>query len=231
MHPARPPPACCSLGHGWRLVVLDTTEMSGHSDYPPESRQYKEAQVGSGVQLWGGAVKRLHCRARRSASPGCTPCKHASVNLTFRPTRPPQAYMAAHPLSAENPQMSDWNGGVTAQQLAWLRGELAAAEAAGERVIVAAHHQVGQGAARDTHMAWNWRDIQAALLASPAFRLALAGHDHCGGYSEIDGRHFLTVEALLESPPGGNAYAAVQVCSSCVHIVGSGDVTSRTLAV
>jgi hypothetical protein len=34
-----------SLGPGWRLVVLDTTEMSGHSDYPPDSRQFREAQV------------------------------------------------------------------------------------------------------------------------------------------------------------------------------------------
>jgi manganese-dependent ADP-ribose/CDP-alcohol diphosphatase len=68
--------------------------------------------------------------------------------------------MAAHPLSPQNPQMSSWNGGVTQQQLEWLREELAAAAASGERVIVASHHQLGEGAARPTHMAWNWQAVQ-----------------------------------------------------------------------
>lgn len=139
--------------------------------------------------------------------------------------------MAAHPLSDADPQMSGWNGGITQRQLAWLRGELAAAEAAGERVIVASHHQVGRGGARDTHLAWNHREIAAELLASPAFRLALAGHDHLGGYSCIDGRHFVTLEALLEAPPGSNAYAVAIVLSDRICIEGRGAATSRELAV
>lgn len=34
------------------------------------------------------------------------------------------------------------------------------------------------GAARATHMAWNWREIEALLLDSPCVRLVLCGHDH-----------------------------------------------------
>ena len=52
-----------------------------------------------------------------------------------------------------------------------------------------------------------------------------------GGYACIDGRHFVTLEALLEAPEGGNAYAVVHVFPDRVHIVGSGSVTSRELAV
>ena len=131
------------------------------------------------------------------------------------------AYKQAHPLSEEaNPQMSDWNGGITSAQMEWLKQQLAAAEAGGERVIVACHHQVGARAARDSHMAWNHEDISKVLVASPAFVLGLSGHDHLGGYasweSEIEGgiggekgkrrKHFVTVEALLEAPSGSNAY-------------------------
>ena len=65
------------------------------------------------------------------------------------------AFLAAHPLGAAHPQMSPWNGGVASAQLAWLTERLAAAAAAGRRVVVAGHHQVGAGAARPTHMAWN----------------------------------------------------------------------------
>lgn len=98
-------------------------------------------------------------------------------------------------------------------------------------MIVAAHHQVGQGAVRPTHAAWNSRDIQAALLGSPAFRLFLAGHDHMGGYACIDGRHFVTLEALVEAPQGGNSYAVVEVRPHEIRIAGAGTVTSRSLAV
>ncbi len=194
--------------------------------------------------------------------------------------------------------MSSWNGGITRRQLGWLQQELAAAEAAGERVLVASHHQLGQGGARATHMAWNWREVQEvggvrpagvacwaallvadrrtrpvgrvlagpraagraatrtrrappaikacpapfiplialffvpvpqALLASPAFCAAFAGHDHTGGYACIDGRHFITVEGLLEAPSGGNAYAVVDVHADRLVIHGRGSVTSRQL--
>lgn len=139
--------------------------------------------------------------------------------------------MAAHPLGPQHPQMSAWNGGITRRQLAWLQGELAAAEAAGERVVLACHHQVGEGAARATHMAWNWEAISAAALSSPAFRLCVAGHDHVGGYAAHEGRHFVTLEALLEAPPGGNAYAVVHVHADRLVIEGRGALTSRELAV
>ena len=36
--------------------MLDTTEMSGHSDYPPGSEQYEEAQVGGWVGGWVGGL-------------------------------------------------------------------------------------------------------------------------------------------------------------------------------
>ena len=33
------------LAPGWRLIVLDTTEMSGHSGYPPDSEQASAARM------------------------------------------------------------------------------------------------------------------------------------------------------------------------------------------
>jgi manganese-dependent ADP-ribose/CDP-alcohol diphosphatase len=190
------------IAPGWRLIVLDTTEMSGHSNMDPDSPAVQEAL----------------------------------------------AYRQAHPLSEEaNPQMSDWNGGITSAQMEWLKQQLAAAEAGGERVVVACHHQVGAGAARDTHMAWNHGDIRNVLVSSPAFVLGLAGHDHLGGYSSwesdaegdedrSDGsigekgrKHFVTVEALLEAPSGSNAYAVVLVHKDRIEIQGHGTVTSRVM--
>ena len=78
-------------------------------------------------------------------------------------------------------------------------------------------------------MAWNYRDILEVVLRSPAIKLAFAGHDHLGGYTSINGKHFVTLEALLEAPSGSNAYGVVQVLEDRVVIRGKGTVTSREL--
>jgi hypothetical protein len=62
-------------------------------------------------------------------------------------------------------------------------------------------------------MAWNWRELQSVLLASKAFMALFAGHDHEGGYAEIDGRHFVTLEAMLE----GVATSVPQLCRCRLH--------------
>ena len=170
--------------NAWKLIVLDTTEISGHSGFDPGSWQWKEAR----------------------------------------------SYEAAHPLSEQDPQMSSWNGGISQKQLEWLREELERAESAGQRVIVAAHHQFGRGpAARATHVAWNWKDIEAVCLDSPAFALALAGHDHCGGYCCVQQKHFLTVKGMLEVPPDSNGYAIIKLYNDRIVVDGVGVEPSRVL--
>jgi manganese-dependent ADP-ribose/CDP-alcohol diphosphatase len=176
------------LPHNWRLVVLDTTEISGKSDYSIDSWQYKEARE----------------------------------------------YENAHPLSESEPQMSPWNGGISKNQMQWLKNELKTAEGAGERIIVGCHHQIGSGAARPTHMAWNWKEIERVCVDSPSVCLVLAGHDHVGGYAEMGPtgkKHAVTVEGLLEAPTDGNAYAVLKFFNDRLEIEGFGTVTSRKLSI
>jgi len=135
-----------------------------------------------------------------------------------------RAFKAGHPGPLE-----DWNGGLGSAQMRWLREQLAAAEAAGDKVIVASHHPIGEGSARATHMAWNAPDIQAVLTSSRSVVLALAGHDHEGGYAVHGGVHFVTLQALLEAPPGGNSYGYLRVFQDHMEIRGVGTLTSRKL--
>lgn len=55
------------------------------------------------------------------------------------------AYTQQHPLAEQEPQMTGWNGGISKQQFAWLADQLKQATADHERVIIACHHQLGQG--------------------------------------------------------------------------------------
>jgi hypothetical protein len=172
---------------GWRLVALDTTELSGHS--------------------------------------------HAEPAILAEAA----AYVAAHPLSEAEPQMSPWNGGIGRAQAAWLAAQLDAAAAAGDRVIVAAHHQAGPApAVRPTHAAWNRDEIVGTLAAERGGRpspvvLYLAGHDHEGGYAHAHGIHWLTLEALVEAPTGSNAWAVLEVWGDRLEVKGRGVATSRRL--
>ena len=55
------------------------------------------------------------------------------------------AFKAQHPCTEQEPHIVDWNGGIGKQQFAWLSEQLQQAAAAQERVIIACHHQLGQG--------------------------------------------------------------------------------------
>lgn len=121
-----------------------------------------------------------------------------------------ESFLAARPLESE-PQLKRYNGGLGRGQLRWLEGELREAERAGQAVVVFMHHPVTVGEADSTgpreHMpCWNHEEVRALLLASPAFGALLAGHHHRGGYQRVDGRHFVTVESILEAPAGTTAY-------------------------
>ena len=70
------------------------------------------------------------------------------------------------------------------------------------------------GAARKTHMAWNWVELQQLLLASPCVRLVLSGLDHMGGYAQHGHVHFVTVEAMLE----GKLWYAMPCSNSVVAL-------------
>ena len=81
------------------------------------------------------------------------------------------------------------------------------------------------GAARKTHMAWNWVELQQLLLASPCVRLVLSGHDHMGGYAQHGHVHFVTVEAMLE----GKLWFAVHNSNSVVALYQHGKFHAQLL--
>lgn len=118
--------------------------------------------------------------------------------------------------------MQGWNGAVGAAQLRWLAGELAGCRARGERVVVASHHCLLAGAARETHRCWNGEAVVELLAGSGVVSLALAGHDHTGGHATQRGIQFVTVEAMLEAPPAGNAFGVLRIYDARLEIDGLG---------
>ena len=203
------------LPRGWRLVVLDTTELNP-----------RWAPVGSEAQR--------RCEAfveERNALQGLE-------SPDGKKTRPPGNDRSAEDLpcaSRASPRnkcldvyrtgLKPWGGGIGDAQMEWLRATLASAAENGERVIVASHVPLSRTAARPGMAAWNCDEVSALLEASPAVALCVAGHDHPGrygrtlvpsaqlhsGYKTFGRVHYVTLEAMLEAPADGNAFAALEV--------------------
>ncbi len=96
-------------------------------------------------------------------------------------------------------RMQRYNGGLGAAQMRWLRAELSGCRERGERVVVASHHCFAAGACRESHRSFNGDEVTELLLSSGVVALALAGHDHPGGFGIVGGVPFVTCPAVLES--------------------------------
>ena len=117
--------------------------------------------------------------------------------------------------------MQSYNGACGAAQLAWLGCELRGCRERGESVVVASHHCLAPGASRETHRCWNGTEVARLLVASGVVRLALAGHDHHGGFARFCGVPFVTCEAVLESTEA-NAFGLLRIRADRIEIDGCG---------
>lgn len=128
------------------------------------------------------------------------------------------------------PNAQEWNGGIGAAQLAWLRGELARAAAARERVLVFCHFPIVAEASTPAHLLWNHDAVREAIAASPAVAAWFNGHDHAGGYALRDGIHYVTLPGMVES--GAKAsYTVARVFPDRLELEGTGTAPSRILRV
>ncbi|XP_024519797.1 manganese-dependent ADP-ribose/CDP-alcohol diphosphatase-like [Selaginella moellendorffii] len=166
---------------GWRLVVLDTMDMS--VKWPEHTPNYKEA-------------------------------------LDFQ---------KSHPFGVDHPQMALWNGGIGSKQRVWLDNAVRDAQRSNTKLIVCGHHPIVAGSSPPKHLAWNHHQILSTLLGSPEVVLYLCGHYHSGGYACINGKHFVTLEAILEAPEGWCAHGLLRIYNGWIEIQGYGSVISRRL--
>ncbi|AQT67008.1 cyclic 3',5'-adenosine monophosphate phosphodiesterase [Anaerohalosphaera lusitana] len=122
----------------------------------------------------------------------------------------------------------EWNGGIGAEQVAWLREVLGRAKREGEKVVVFGHIPVYP--AGDKHNLWNSRQIVDVLEAPGNVAAYICGHNHAGSYGENNGVHYMTMPAMVDGE-SQNSYAIVHVSSDKLVITGRGAVPSREIAV
>lgn len=119
-----------------------------------------------------------------------------------------------------------WNGGLSEKQLAWLDGELTAADQANEPVILCGHHPLLPS---EMHQAWNVNDVTAVIDRHRCIRAYFNGHNHAGAEVVRKGVPYITFKSILHEP-GVNSYSAVRLFADRLEIIGNGRETSRVVA-
>jgi len=116
-----------------------------------------------------------------------------------------------------------FGGGLSTHQLSWLDDTLQAADAARERVFVAIHTPVCPDSAPAVCLSWHYDEVLTICGRHPSCVATLAGHAHGGGYAcDAAGIHHFVFPAVLECPPGENAFGHIDIWEDSFCIAGSG---------
>lgn len=108
-----------------------------------------------------------------------------------------------------------FGGGVGQAQMTWLTAQLADATSAGQRVVCFSHQPLHPGTVPGCFksLCWNYDEVLSVLRKAGNVVASFAGHAHQDGAAvdEESGIHFRVLSAILETPPGHDCYATIDV--------------------
>ena len=125
------------------------------------------------------------------------------------------------------PYAQKWNGGLSKEQLSWVKSELELAEQKGEQVGFYCHFPVYP---LEIHNLWNREDFLDLISEYPCVKLFFNGHNHRGAYEQVNGVHYLTFKAMVNTEDQ-TAFATVVFKKDTVSVRGYGREPSRILTI
>lgn len=123
------------------------------------------------------------------------------------------------------PNNEPYNGGISRQQMEWLKKELEEAGRKHESVLLFSHHPLY---AAPGLTALNDLEILELISCYPCVKGAISGHHHPGAYGEYKGISFITTEGMIETE-NDNAYGIVDIYKDKIRFTGKGRSKSYTL--
>ncbi len=118
-----------------------------------------------------------------------------------------------------------WNGGISEEQLDWLKNVLKKAKKANEKVIVFSHMPVYP---ENSHNIWNDEAVIKELESSGNVVAYFNGHNHAGNYGEKNGIHYVNLKGMLETADT-NTYSIIEIYKDRIFIDGYGLEQDRVL--
>lgn len=120
---------------------------------------------------------------------------------------------------------ASYNGGISKQQLQWLKKELEAASQSGEKVIVCSHHPLFPAKG---YTALNGEEILDLLIQYPCVQAVLSGHHHSGAFGKYRELPCITLEGMVETEET-SSYAIVELYKDALVLKGHDRTKSRRI--
>ena len=124
------------------------------------------------------------------------------------------------------PNVMEWNGGVSDKQLLWLDNQMNEANVKNEKVFIFCHFPVFP---ENVHNLLNYKDVLIVLGKYQNTVAWFNGHNHAGNYGNFNMTHFVTLKGMVETE-SQNSFARIDVYGDKIWIVGSGREKSQILA-
>ena len=121
-----------------------------------------------------------------------------------------------------------FGGGVSDDQLQWLERKLRQAKEQDERAILCTHLPLHPKTAHPNSLLWNFEQVNETIASFAGTVVAvLSGHCHRDRETfDEHGIYYRVFEAVLECPPGADAYGHIDVHENCMVIHGVGRLNS-----
>ena len=121
-----------------------------------------------------------------------------------------------------------YNGKFGVKQLAWLKAELQAVDAANEKALIFSHTAFCPGACSASCMTWDYDEALNIVQSSKCVLACFYGHAHKGGYTQDEFEiHHVTLASPLESKEA--TFAVADFYEDRIVLRGNGRIPSRTL--
>ena len=132
-------------------------------------------------------------------------------------------------LSNKNrPNLKEWNGGLSIEQLKWVEKELQLATENKERVGFYCHFpSLGE---EQAHNLWNYEQLLELIDQYPCVKFYFNGHNHNGSYVQKNGVHFLNFKGMVDTNDS-TSFATVTFRKDSLFVQGYGREQSRSLKI
>lgn len=119
----------------------------------------------------------------------------------------------------------NYNGGLGAEQMEWLKYQLERAAVNEEKVICLCHMPMMPSGGKFT--LFNSPEVTQLLATSPWVKAVLTGHHHPGSYDMKDGIHYLSLQGMVQGED--NSYSIVEVYEDKIIVRGYGREETRRM--
>ncbi|KAK9845692.1 hypothetical protein WJX84_000667 [Apatococcus fuscideae] len=128
---------------------------------------------------------------------------HQLAQQILREQNPNEEKNSPEGLKGTERRFVKFGGGLSNEQLAWMRHELAEAAGQGQRALVFCHLPIHPNSGPPASLMWNFQEAMSVIEESGCVAGVFSGHAHQDGFGKDGkGTQYRVLNGVIETPPG-----------------------------